>query len=63
MKCVYCLKKPSILKCKSCQSMLCTSCIQLEIHSCKGMKENKEKELEKLKQQLPKVIASKVSAI
>lgn len=63
MKCVFCLKKPSMLKCKSCQCMLCTSCIQLEMHSCAGMKENKDMELEKLKQQMPKVIASKVSAI
>jgi hypothetical protein len=61
MKCTWCSKKAITLKCRGCSSMFCTSDIQLERHCCIGLEDVKRDELQKLKETLPKVVASKVS--
>lgn len=58
-----CRHKPKILKCKSCQGMFCTGCIQLEVHSCPGIEFQKQIERANLSKNLVKVIAPKVQPI
>jgi predicted nucleic acid binding AN1-type Zn finger protein len=63
MKCTWCKKKAITLKCKGCGAMFCTSDIQLEIHCCIGLEDVKRSEIQKLKDNLPKVVATKVQLI
>lgn len=60
MKCIWCSKKAITLKCKGCGAMFCTRDIQLEMHCCVGLEDVKKIQLQKLKDEMPVVIGSKI---
>lgn len=63
MKCQFCKKGMSIIKCKYCTSDLCSNCIQLETHKCPQLSAKKEMLLENLQSKLVKVVAPKINPI
>jgi hypothetical protein len=60
MKCSKCKLGQGILTCKECGCLLCTRCIQLEMHGCTGLENKKKKERILLEKNLVKVTSSKL---
>ena len=63
MKCVVCLKKPSILVCTMCKKNVCSYCVNLQTHSCERIELKTHMHKEELTKQLVKVVAPKVIQI
>lgn len=63
MKCVVCLKKPSILVCTMCKKNVCSYCVDLQTHSCEGIGLKNQVHKEALTKHLVKVVAPKVVQI
>lgn len=65
-KCMYCLKKSSLkINCKFCDSVLCVSCIQPEVHRCEKLSVMKDDLSKKLEHKLlmEKCVRSKIESI
>lgn len=60
MKCSWCKRYMGILKCKRCTIELCHNCIQLETHCCSMIHDVNIKDIEKLKNENPLVVGSKI---
>ena len=53
MRCNKCSKKKSILlECKYCNISFCSSCIELDIHSCENKNECRKRKLKELENDL-----------
>lgn len=59
MRCDVCNKKCISISCSYCKKECCSSCIQLEIHECTGLKLKCKDQLEHLAKNLPQVIQRK----
>jgi hypothetical protein len=55
-----CPHKQKILKCRECECMCCTRCIQLEVHQCPKLNERIRVDKDNLAKKLVKVEAKKV---
>jgi predicted nucleic acid binding AN1-type Zn finger protein len=60
MKCQCCKKKLAMINCKGCNSIFCSGCIQMELHSCTGLAAAKIEELRLLKERLVKIESKKL---
>ncbi len=60
MKCPSCRKGLAIVNCKGCKALLCSGCIQMEVHACPGLESAKQHELYLLKKRMVKVVAPKI---
>jgi hypothetical protein len=49
--------------CPKCNTGVCFSCVQLEVHGCPGLAATKQAELETLAKKLVKVVAPKVGPV
>jgi predicted nucleic acid binding AN1-type Zn finger protein len=63
MGCFHCKKKKLTLKCKACENMFCTSCLQLETHHCDKLQMYKMELHENLKLKLLKEKTSDIKII
>ena len=52
MRCEKCRKKGIHINCNHCKGNYCSSCIQLEIHKCKGIQSKIDKDLAVLEKTL-----------
>lgn len=65
-RCIKCRKRNHMeLHCKWCNSSVCTSCLQPEIHRCVGLKECAKYQLKELDKRLhsERVIHKKIESI
>jgi len=60
MKCPFCRKALAIVNCKGCKTLLCSGCIQMEVHSCTGIESVRQQELKLLEKRMVKVVAPKI---
>lgn len=66
VRCINCRKKNHMgLHCKWCDSSVCTTCLQPEIHACVGLKDCAQHKLHELDKRLQyeKVIHKKMETI
>ena len=57
-----CSHKGKFLKCRECEAMFCSKCIQLEVHMCPKLDSRTKIEKENLSKKLVKVVAPKVTS-
>lgn len=58
---MMCKHKPKMLKCRACEQMFCSGCIQLEVHSCPKLNAQTQAEKDILEKKMVKVVAPKVT--
>lgn len=58
-----CPHKNKILKCKQCETMCCSQCIQLEVHKCPKIGDRIQEQQDYLAKKLIKVVAPKIIPI
>ena len=63
MPCDKCKKKGIPMKCNYCPNSYCSRCIQLEMHSCEGIEQSKQKHISNLEKQLAFEPTKKVTSI